>query len=482
VGIGLGVGLLLGARAGQIGTEIIALLLLAPLVGIAFFLPRPVRWAVLASAAGCLLAVGLAWFRSDAVVPPLDLGESHFSGTLTTDPVLSGDGSRAGFRWLDPNGYERETQLYFPFLPEAGRGDRIEVSGQLEEPFGGRLFADSSRVVGRADRLELARRSIRHYVEHELRQRVPGPPGSLALGLLIGDDSGLTMEQRDQFRRVGLSHITAVSGWNVGVVIVVVAAVFQASRLRGWVPLLLVILMIGGYVWIVGPEPPVTRAAIMGSLVLVGSRLGRPTHGLTLLCLTAGAMAAIDPDLLGSLSFQLSILAMVGLVIGGTVQVQHRVGRLVLEPGIATVAAGLATAPLLAARFGTFSLATLPANILAAGAVVQATLSGFAVVVVGWVPVVGALVGWYTWLCCWWVLWVAAVFSELPGGYWEFPSLSPSATVALYLGLCLVALPFVPEGRLLLRRLERHLSSSPSEGVAASAGVLFVALLIVLAV
>jgi competence protein ComEC len=96
----------------------------------------------------------------------------------------------------------------------------------------------------------------------------------------------------------GLSHIAAVSGWNVSVVVATTGALFRAFGARGWRWLIVQLILLAGYVWIVGLEPPIQRAAIMGAIALVALQLGRPAHILTLLTITAGIMAAWNPAIL----------------------------------------------------------------------------------------------------------------------------------------------------------------------------------------
>jgi competence protein ComEC len=274
----------------------------------------------------------------------------------------------------------------------------------------------------------------------------------LTLGLLIGDDSALTVDERDDLRRAGLSHITAVSGWNVTLVASAVGVVLLHIGLRGWKWTILQLAALAGFVWIVGPDPPVARAALMAVAGLVAARLGRPAHSLTVLTCSAAMLLMVSPVSLTSLSFQLSVLSTGGLIVAGHI-CRGLTGwtSVLVTPVAVTGSIGLITAPLLAAKFGAVSLATIPANLVAAPLIPLATLGGVLVIVASPLAPAAAAVGWLGWLVSAGVLGIARVFSSLPGAYHEFTPLTSGEEAALYLVALLIVGAIVPEGRSLLR-------------------------------
>ncbi len=205
----------------------------------------------------------------------------------------------------------------------------------------------------------------------------------MLLGLTIGDTSRMDPVTEGHLRRAGLTHLVAVSGSNVAIVLgsLMFVAAFAGLRTRLAIATVGLIL----FVLVTGPEPSVLRAAAMGAIGLAALALGEriPTlHalGLALLC-----VLALRPGLLTSLGLQLSVAATAGIILWAR-PLSERLSFLPrpVSLGIgATVAAQVAVAPLLAAGFGEVSVAGLPANLLAMPAVAPATILGFAAAMVG---------------------------------------------------------------------------------------------------
>ena len=281
--------------------------------------------------------------------------------------------------------------------------------------------------------------------------------------MLIGDDSALTDSEQHELRAAGLSHLTAVSGWNVTLVTSAVGLACLRLGLRGWLWTLLQLLALAGFVWIVGLEPPVTRAAIMAIVGLAAIRLGRPAHSVTVLTLSAAIMVAFAPETLSSLSFQLSVVATLGLVIAA--RLTHGMEgwkSAILVPLISTATIGVITAPLLAAETGSLSLLTVPANVLAAPIVPIATVAGVIVVVSSPVALIAAIAGWVAVALCGSLLWLARTLSTVPHGYHEFAPLSDAAQASLYAAMLVVIALIFPEGRLMVRAASQWVRRDPA--------------------
>ena len=484
MGIAVGLCVIFGVRAAVTGSELLLVPLAAIFVILAVFNPDWPRRVLLCAAFGCALGGVVGMWRAPEPTPSVaDLDQREFMGQLVGDPRAGALGPLARFAWTDPLGNKRESTAFLPPAPVVGRGDAVTLIGELDGPAAELIFTDAVRLDEPAGRVERLRREIRAFITDIVQEHAPGSPGALALGLLIGDDSRLTEAERGNLRRSGLSHITAVSGWNVTVVVTSIGALFLALRLRGWPWLALQLAGLALYVWIVGIEPPILRAALMGATALVALQLGRPAHMLTLLSLAAAVMVLISPAALGTLSFQLSVLAMLALLAVARVDsVIVTPFRALLVPVAASGAAGLATAPLLAWRFGAISLATVPANVLASPLIPAATWSAILLVCFGWLPWAGALFGTLTWALCGVVLWLSASFAHLPGAYIQFATPPAGAIVLMYLVLAMALTPLLPEGRLLWRRLARWYEGGPlraSTALASLAVVLAIALFVV---
>ena len=209
---------------------------------------------------------------------------------------------------------------------------------------------------------------------------------SLIAGLAIGDDSRQSEELGGQMRAAGLSHLLAVSGGNVSIVlgVALAAALLLGAGRRGRVGAGLVAIV--GYASFVGPEPSVLRATAMGAVATVGMLRGSARAGLPALGLAVLVLVVASPGLVVSWGFALSVSATAGIM-ALAAPVRELLGpsagaaRTAAAAAGVTLAAQAATAPLLAAMTGTVSLVAVPANLLAAGLVAPITLVGLATLV-----------------------------------------------------------------------------------------------------
>jgi ComEC/Rec2-related protein len=455
---------MLGVAAGLYGDLFPFLLMLGCICALAALVPRALRVIAIASALGLIVGVLAARFNADPVVEPLvPPYPTEIAGTINSDPRLTSFGLVVDLHWEDRDGIRRHSALFLPSSVEVGRGDRVRVVPGFGGPAFEPIFASGLEVTSSSGSLEMRRRDARLSSTNRILDRTPGSPGSLALGLLIGDDSGLTASERQNLRSSGLSHITAVSGSNVAMAIGVVAFLFRALVGRQWTWVVLQLIAIVVYVWIVGAEPPIIRAAIMGALALIALRLGRPSHLVTLLLLSGAVMAALDPEVLASLSFQLSFQAMLALGVAGQ-RILRLDGRLKQVVAIlaAPVAAAIATAPLIALRFGFFGLGTVPANVLVAPVIAPATALSALTALLGDVPVVGLVAGTLLWGLTSFILGVARLIGGINGAYWTFAPPGVGVTVLCYLLIAACVAPLVPEARLALHRLKVWSAAQPA--------------------
>jgi len=153
---------------------------------------------------------------------------------------------------------------------------------------------------------------------------------ALAQAILFGDKSALSTEMVESFRTAGMSHIMAVSGLHVGIIMGVIWMLLRpvewlvilASPIRmatfyslGNVKRMLTIVITACYVWYIGAPPSAVRAALMLSLCLVGWMLHRPTSAWRCMILAALCLLAWDPWMVVTPGFQLSFLAVAGILL-----------------------------------------------------------------------------------------------------------------------------------------------------------------------
>lgn len=208
-----------------------------------------------------------------------------------------------------------------------------------------------------------------------------GPFGDrrpLFLGLVIGDDRGQDDLTRFRFEASGLTHLLAVSGSNVAFVLAVAAPLLRRIGRRGRV--------IGGvavvtlFALVTRAEPSVLRASVMAVVALSAVGLGRVTSGLRVLAISIVLLVVADPLLVHAVGFQLSVAATTGLLVLARPVEGVLPGPSWLRlPLAVTLAAQLATAPLLIGLSGGLPAAATVANLLAApaaGAVMMLGITG----------------------------------------------------------------------------------------------------------
>jgi ComEC/Rec2-related protein len=189
----------------------------------------------------------------------------------------------------------------------------------------------------------------------------------LLIGMALGDTSMLPAELEQDFRAAGLTHLMAVSGANLAVVLAAglwLAGVAGVGR-RGLAVVGIVLVMV--LVVVTRWEPSVLRAGVMAGLVLLGVATGRGPGGRRALSLAVVVLLLADPSLAGALGFQLSVVATAGVLWLGPAMASALPDRIPerVRKGVGmTLGAQAAAVPVLALTFGSVSLAGLPANLL----------------------------------------------------------------------------------------------------------------------
>jgi competence protein ComEC len=225
---------------------------------------------------------------------------------------------------------------------------------------------------------------IRDRAAAGLGRGVPRREAELARGFVLGEDDGIDARTKEDFRRSGLSHLLAVSGENVTLLALLAMPLLGALGIPLRERLLWVLGLIAVYVPVAGAGPSIQRAGVMGALGLLATLGGRRGSRLYALALAAVATLAIDPGVGADVGWQLSFAAVLGILLLASPLRRWAVGRLgpgrwrrALAEGVAvTVAATLATAPLIAYHFETLSTTTLAANVMAMPAVAPAMWLG----------------------------------------------------------------------------------------------------------
>jgi competence protein ComEC len=271
-----------------------------------------------------------------------------------------------------------------------------------------------------------------------------GERAAVVEGVVLGDDSGLSDGLRQRFRAAGLYHLLAVSGQNVALVavgVIVTAWVVGIPRLLAELGALAAIV---GYVLAVGAQPSVVRAGIAGALCSLAWLTARATDRWHLLLVGAIALLAWNPYTVFDAGFQLSFAAVVAIFVlvprFQDVLEGYPLGR--LRPAIAVSAAcGLATAPILWLQFHSLQLLAVPANALAAPAVVP--LLTLALAAAALAPVSGGAAAALAWLNGWCAAYLATV-ARVVGGL-PFAQIRSTRTLLMLLAGALLVAAYASE-------------------------------------
>jgi competence protein ComEC len=315
-------------------------------------------------------------------------------------------------------------------LQRLGRRDRWlrprNVHARLQVERMQRTGRERGGFMGVAD-------EVRERAEAALGSGLPPPQSALLRGVVLGQDEALTEGMRGDFQTAGLTHLVAASGQNVmllaALVFVVAAAAGIGLHGRIWATLGLIVL----YVPLAGAGASIQRAGVMGAAALTATLVGRPAARWHALGLAAVVTLVANPRAVEQPGWQMSFAA-VAAIIALCGRVTAALRRRGVLPGVAealamTVAATLATAPLIALHFDRTSLVSVPANLLAAPVVAPIMWLGMVAGTIGQVSQAAATP--FTALAGFplaYLSWLADIAAEFPGA--EVPA-TPIAVAAV---------------------------------------------------
>lgn len=345
--------------------------------------------------------------------------------------------------------------------PEFEYGDVIAVEGAVEKPMTSESFAydrylavSGIHSIVRAKHIEKISggggnpvRAFLYYLrtttEAQINRLYPEPHAALLAGLLLGARRSLPQHLTDAFNTTGLSHIVAISGYNITMIIAVLGALFAflPDRARHIVTLLIII----AFTLLVGASASAVRAAIMGGIGILALESGRmQTPRLTILW-TATAMLLWNPLLLrDDAGFQLSFLAIIGLTeaLPAFRSVMKRVPDLfgMRDTLTTTLAAQIFAIPWLALTFGQLPLISPLSNVLVLPFVPYATLLGAVATALSFLSFpLGLILSYVCWAAMECIIRITELFAHLPFASISVPHL-PMLIALFYYALVFAAL------------------------------------------
>lgn len=366
---------------------------------------------------------------------------------------------------VQPNGATQNLLVTMPLSSQYAYGDVVWLRGKVVAP---KLFDDFDypgylarfNVYGlvRYPKMIVLQQGegnwlvgnlliLKHVVIKRLLYLFGQEQGRLLLGILIGAKQGLPQEVLNNFSRTGTSHIMAVSGFNISILLVALSW-FSYLVGRKFSSVLAVIAVVL-FVIIAGPTSSVLRAAGMGVLVILAT-LGRRLYmPLGALVCVASIMAVLNPRIVyWDVGFQLSSAATVGILVGMPLFEQLSGGRYkIFAPLVVTSAAIICTVPISMWRFGTLSTVALFANVLVVPVVPVVMAFG----ALSLVPVLGSGFAFICSLLLQFMLWCVSTFAR-PAWASVQVSLSGTWVFAWFVGLtvCVSAIRWLRGRRALL--------------------------------
>jgi len=381
---------------------------------------------------GCCLGIIRGWAAVPVALPPAG---SVVVGVVADDPIET---------WQQQ--YPLKTK--FGTWRVYGRGtvafgDEVEVAClTMKRPtrFADiTCYADSIRVVrNRAAPAYLTwLHDLRSCLTRAVNRALPSPEAPLLSGILLGSRSEMPESLVESFRRTGTSHIVAVSGYNVTIVVALIAAAFSRLPLRRNLTSTLTLLGIVSFVILTGASASVVRAGIMGGLVVLAQAVGRVGNPMHALVLSATGMVVASPAIAADVGFQLSVAATFGLigladaVIGWLRWMPDRFG--IRTSFGTTLAAIIATEPMIVFTFGRTSLIAPFVNLLVLPLIPVAMALGFGLAMVEiLIPTFSPLVGWAAWL----PLTLVVRIVDWASGF-SFASVGVSTTASVMIAGCM---------------------------------------------
>lgn len=473
-------GILLGSRLEIASPWLLAGLALLPVAWL--FRSRRKRLA-LASLCLFVLLAGMVRFPETTAPQSDDLAFYNDSGIVSLRGIVSdapeSGGTMTQLRLdvaeITVAGEKRTVTgtalLYLPPYPAYAYGDSLSVTGKLSTPPQLGDFDYAAYLARRGVTATMMRpetgllaanqgfspvawlHSLRGNLAGRLAEVLPEPQASLAQGILLGMRANIPPDVEADFARSGTAHLLAISGLHVTIIAGLALGIgVRLFGRRRHIHIWLALAAVGSYAMLAGMGAPVIRAAIMASLFLFAEMAGRQRSTTTALAFAAAVMVAVSPTLLWEASFQLSFIAMLGLVtltprlqslgqratvsLSGENAALRAIGGSLTDNLSVTLGVLLAVWPIIAYYFGIVSWVGPLATLLALPALPWVLIGSGSAAVLGAVFLpLGQAAGWLAWVFISYLVVVTGGLASLPGAASETVRISGLTVVVYYLVL-----------------------------------------------
>ncbi len=463
------IGILLGSEFNLSSCLIFTGLIPLPLL---LFARRYRKLVILTSL--CLIALFGGVIRFQSSLPSLrfynDQGIVGIKGIVDRDPevgdkstrlCLSVEEIRLGKEWWGVSG---SALLFVPRYPTYSYGDVLVATGELETPS---LVQEEICSTMFYPEIEIRERgggfkslewiySLRNRLSQTLAKVLSEPQASLAQAIILGKRGNIPSSVQSDFSHTGTAHILAISGLNLSIVAGILSSIgiWFLGR-KHYIYIWLALGTIWLYALLTGMNPPVVRSAIMTSMFLIAELLGRQRSAVVALAFAAAIMVGISPQILRDASFQLSFLAVTGLIfIFPSLQAIGRkaikatlgeegtavsVASITVDSFSVSLGAIIAVWPVIAYYFSIVSFVAPLATFLTLPALPVTIITGALAGGLGFVflPIAQAI-GWLAWLFLSYMLLVIRVLAAFPLSSIELGSVNTTLIWIYYLALVML--------------------------------------------
>jgi competence protein ComEC len=386
-----------------------------------------------------LLTLGLTW--NGLSQPTID--QNHiasfneqkitFQAIVSEEPDSRLDKQKLTVKSIE---YEGKVLLSMQLYPEYRYGDLLEVNCKLQTPepienFKYDKYLAKSGIYSVCYRpwIEVLEHDKGNYlvasvlkfkkkVEQSINRSVSEPQASLVAGILIGSRQGIPKDLLDQFNITGITHIIAISGYNIMIIVLLLMNLGKSLSINRKKMIWAIIIGLIFFVILTGMSASVVRAAIMGGIVVFARHIGRRSNVRNVLVLSALVMVFINPKILiWDAGFQLSFISTIGLVYL-TPKLERYLkwlpSKLAIRENLTcTISAIVMTLPLILFQFHRLSIVAPIVNLIVLPVIPISMFVGFLMFLSSLThPFLGQIVGWFSWLLLGYVIKVVKIFSS----------------------------------------------------------------------
>lgn len=272
-------------------------------------------------------------------------GELHYGDKINSEVELKIPDTARNEGGFDYNRYLKTKNIYL-----TGKVKNIKITAQNQLS----LIETASEKI---------REKIRNFTGETLTKDASG----ILQALITGENDNIEEEMQERYKKAGMIHLLVVSGGHTAFLILLVTCLLKYMKVGVNTSKYILIIVIILYIFITGASPSVLRAGIAVIIVIASELIGRQNDSFTTISTVAIIMLLNNPNMLYSLSFQLSFLGVFGIILGypGLIEILKKLPKIIREPIALTLSAQLFVTPVTLYNFNTIYLGGLISNIFA---------------------------------------------------------------------------------------------------------------------